>query len=129
MDGVNQNNMNSFNKEKVSINEIIEVNGRNKSWSHTVVNSLSNSATLIAQMPVEGNRLLYHSNWDEWLYIVEGQWEWIVDGLSKKVKQGDVIFIERNRKHKITALGNKMAIRLAVSRQDVDHVYEHEVYK
>ena len=80
-------------------------------------------------MPGEGNRLHYHPTWDEWWYILEGKWEWMVDGESKKVKQGDVVFIERNRKHKITALGNKMAIRLAVSREDVDHVYEHEAYK
>ena len=36
--------------------------------------------------------------------------------------------INRNRKHKITAVGKKMAIRLAVSRADVDHVYDSDNY-
>ena len=33
---------------------------------------------------------------------------------------------ERFKKHKITAVGNNQAIRLAVSRQDVDHIYPGE---
>jgi quercetin dioxygenase-like cupin family protein len=40
------------------------------------------------------------------------------------VKKGDIVFIERNKRHKITAIGNEQAIRLAVSRDDVDHIYE-----
>ena len=127
-DGVVKNTMLDFNKERVAIAEIIARNGREKSWSHTVVNSPSNSATLVAQMPGEGNRMHFHKDWDEWWYIVEGKWEWIIDGVAKIVQQGDVIFIERNRKHKVTAFGDKMAIRLAVSQNDVDHVYEETDY-
>jgi CMP-N-acetylneuraminic acid synthetase/mannose-6-phosphate isomerase-like protein (cupin superfamily) len=127
-DGVSNNTLNSFNKEIVHINEIIENNKRESSWSHTLVNSLSTCSTLIAQMPGEGNRMHYHPDWDEWWYIVEGDWEWTIEGTSKRVCKGDVVFIHRNRKHKITAIGDKMAIRLAVSRADVDHVYESEDY-
>jgi CMP-N-acetylneuraminic acid synthetase/quercetin dioxygenase-like cupin family protein len=129
MDGVNQNNMHDFNKERVHIPEIIEKNGRDKSWSHTLINSPSNSATIIAQMPGEGNRMHHHPLWDEWWYIIEGEWEWLVEGVQKIVKHGDLVFIERNRKHQITALGSKMSIRLAVSREDVDHVYDEKDYK
>jgi len=32
-------------------------------------------------------------------------------------------FIEKGKRHKITALGNQRAIRLAVSRDDVAHIY------
>ena len=28
----------------------------------------------------EGNRMHYHHDWDEWWYILEGEWEWLVDG-------------------------------------------------
>ena len=34
----------------------------------------STCGTLIAQMPGEGNRLHHHTDWDEWWYIVEGEW-------------------------------------------------------
>lgn len=127
-DGVVKNEMFSYNKEKVSIKKIIESNSKTESWSHTVINSPSNSATLIAQMPGEGNRMHYHHDWDEWWYIIEGKWEWLIEGEKKRINTGEVIFIERNRKHKITAVGNKIAIRLAVSRNDVDHVYTSSSY-
>ena len=128
-DGVSSNNQDEANKEKVLLREIIEKNGRDKSWSHTVINSPSNSATLIAQLPGEGNRKHHHPDWNEWWYIIEGEWTWNIEGEDKKISAGEVVFIEQGKKHKITASGNEMAIRLAVSRYDVDHVYEEENYK
>jgi len=83
---------------------------------------------LIAQMPGEGNRMHFHPDWDEWWYIIEGEWEWTIDGEAKVVRQGEVGFIKRGRRHKITAVGEGMSIRLAVSRNDVDHVYDPEDY-
>jgi len=125
-DGVMLNIMDEFNKEITHINDIIEKYGRTSSWSYTVVNSPSTCGTLIAQMPGEGNRMHHHTDWDEWWYIVEGQWEWMIEGVPKVVKAGDVVFINRFRKHKITSVGDKIAIRMAISRADVDHVYEPE---
>ena len=122
-DGVHNNTMDEYNKEIVSVDEIIAKNGRSTSWSHTLVNTESNSATLISQMPGEGNRLHYHPNWNEWWYIIEGEWEWEIEGQKKTIMKGDVVFMEKRRKHKITAKGSRMAIRLAVSRADVEHVY------
>ena len=128
MDGVEQFSPDQANQETAHIPQIIENYGRNSSWSHTVVNSPSNSATLICQLPGEGNRMHHHPDWDEWWYILEGEWEWMIEGEARTIRAGDVVFIERNRKHKITAKGEKVAIRLAVSRYDVDHVYEEEDY-
>jgi CMP-N-acetylneuraminic acid synthetase/quercetin dioxygenase-like cupin family protein len=123
-DGVLKNILNEFNQEITSVEKIIDSNGCESSWSHTLVNSPSTCSTLIAQMPGEGNRMHYHPDWDEWWYIIAGKWEWSIEGAVKAVQKGDVVFIERNRKHKITARGDKMAIRLAVSRADVAHIYE-----
>ena len=127
-DGVANNSMFDFNKEVTKVEDIIRSNSSTESWSHTVINSKSNCATLIAQMPGEGNRLHFHHDWDEWWYIIQGEWEWFVEGKAITVKKGDIVFIERFKKHKITAIGNEMAIRLAVSREDVDHVYTDEHY-
>ena len=129
MDGVNRFCMNDANQEVVHIPEIIAKYDQEKSWSHTVINSKSNSATLICQMPGEGNREHHHPEWDEWWYIIKGQWEWLIEGNTKVITEGDVVFIERNRKHRITAIGDSPAIRLAVSRYDVDHVYEKDSYQ
>ena len=124
MDGVKALCMNDFNQEVAHVPDLIAKYGTTASWSHTLVNSPSNSATLIAQLPGEGNRLHFHPEWDEWWYIIDGQWEWLVDGVPKPINKGDLVFIERNRRHRITAKGDRMAIRLAVSRSDVDHVYD-----
>ena len=49
-----------------------------------------------------------------------------IEGQVTSVAQGDIVFIQNNRKHKITAAGNSRAIRMAVSRADVAHIYESE---
>ena len=121
--------MDEFNKDIVHIPSLIDSYGKNGGWAHTVVDSSSNSATLIAQLPGEGNRRHFHPDWNEWWYIVAGEWEWLIEGKPKRVKAGDLVFIEHNLEHKITAIGDKMAIRLAVSRADVEHVYTQEDYE
>ena len=45
---------------------VIRMRRSDVSWSQTLINSPSTCATLIAQMPGEGNRMHYHYNWDEW---------------------------------------------------------------
>ena len=122
-DGVINNNLFSSNQEIVNLGTILE-DAPEPSWSHRVVDSDSNSATIICQKPGEGNREHHHPDWNEWWYIIDGEWEWEIEGVKKIVRSGDFVFIEKNRKHKITATGTKPAIRLAVSRSDVEHVYD-----
>lgn len=122
-DGVEINDLFDCNREIVSLDNIIKEKGQG-SWSKRLVNTENNSATLISQNPGEGNRRHYHDTWNEWWYIVDGQWEWEIEGEKKIVNKGDVVFIEKGRWHKITAVGDGPAIRLAVSREDVDHIYE-----
>ena len=81
---------------------------------------------MISQLPGEGNRLHYHPNWNEWWYIIKGQWQWQINQSKMTVKEGEMVFIPKNTWHKITAIGDKPAVRLAVSREDVEHVYKNE---
>lgn len=122
-DGVVNNTLHNANQPVVSIDEIIASQGNAVSWSYRVVNSDSNSATVILQLPGEGNRRHYHPNWNEWWYILDGEWIWEIEGKELTIKKGDVVFIEKGKVHKITVGGNKPAIRLAVSREDVPHIY------
>jgi len=122
-DGVIRNNFNEENNPLVFIDSLIKKYGDESSWCHRLVNTENNSATLIGQLPGEGNRLHFHPKWNEWWYILKGKWEWDIEGDKIIVKKGDFVFIKKGRKHKITAIGNEMAIRLAVSRADVEHVY------
>lgn len=115
-----------FGEENIPLNnirKIINHFGRSSSWSKRLVNTENNSATLICQLPGEGNRLHYHPDWNEWWYIIEGKWEWEIEGEKFIVKKDDVVFIRKGLVHKITAGGDTCAIRLAVSRADVPHIY------
>jgi len=123
-DGVVNFNLNNANKEIVALSNVIGSYPTDSSWAHTLVNSDSNSATLICQMAGEGNRRHFHPDWNEWWFIVEGAWDWEIEGDVKRVSSGDIVFIEKGRKHKITAVGDGRNIRLAVSRYDVAHVYD-----
>ena len=122
-DGVENNNLSESNESIANVKEIRKSFSKEESWSHRVVNTENNSATLIHQQPGEGNRRHYHPDWNEWWYIVDGEWEWEIDGETKMIKKDDVVFIPKGVVHKITAVGDKPAIRLAVSREDVAHVY------
>ncbi len=122
-DGIVENNLHDCNKEVINVNAIRNANNPNTSWSHRIVNTENNSATLIHQQPGEGNRTHYHPDWNEWWFIVDGEWHWEIDGVVKKIKKDDVVFIPKGVPHRIEAIGKKPAIRLAVSREDVAHVY------
>jgi len=126
-DGVEINDLFDVNNEVVAISDILENMPKDKSWSKRVVDTESNSMTVICQMPGEGNRKHHHPDWNEWWYIVEGEWEWEIENKIKKIVKGDIVFMRKNRKHKITASGSGRAIRMAVSRADVAHVYESEI--
>jgi len=125
-DGVKVNDLFDVNNEVVALNGILDSMPKDVSWSKRVIDSESNSMTIICQMPGEGNRRHHHADWNEWWFIVEGEWNWEIEGKVKRVVQGDIVFIGKNRKHKITATGNSRAIRMAISRADVAHIYESE---
>ena len=123
-DGVKINDLFDVNNEVVALSDILNTMPKGVSWSKRVIDTESNSMTIICQMPGEGNRMHYHPDWNEWWYIVEGKWIWDIEGKIKQIVKGDIVFMEKNRKHKITATGSSRAIRMAISRADVAHVYE-----
>ena len=125
-DGIYKSDFEHENLPLSDIEEILKKADNSVSWCRRIVNTESNSATLISQLPGEGNRLHYHPNWNEWWYIIKGEWEWEVEGEKMTVKQGQMVFIPKNNWHKITAIGNQPAVRLAVSRADVAHVYKDD---
>tara|TARA_B100000886_G_scaffold340264_1_gene308786 strand:- start:2090 stop:2503 length:414 start_codon:yes stop_codon:yes gene_type:complete len=122
-DGIHISDFEDCNKEMISISDVINQMPKDKSWCKTIVNTDSNSVTILAQLPGEGNRLHYHPDWNEWWYILQGPWLWEIEGKKKTVNTGDFVFMKKGRKHKITANGSKLSIRMAVSRYDVEHVY------
>lgn len=112
-----------------NISEIIMHNLRshiNQSWAQCLIDNDSNSATLICQYNGQGNRMHHHPNWNEWWLIIKGRWQFIIDGNVREASEGDLIFIPKGIKHKITAIDDGPNVRLAVSRYDIEHVYDEE---
>lgn len=122
-DGVMQGDFSQENQPLVNVDEIIARKDNTKSWCHRLINTENNSAVLICQLPGEGNRLHCHPDWNEWWYIVDGQWKWEIEGKEYDVKKGDIVLMRKNKWHRITAVGDKPAIRLAVSRDLMPHIY------
>lgn len=122
-DGIVEADFGRENQPLINLDDVIAQKDNSRSWCHRIVNTENNSATLISQMPGEGNRLHYHPDWNEWWYIVSGTWKWEIDGKETIVKKADVVFIEKNKWHRITAMGDKPAVRLAISKDGVSHVY------
>ena len=123
-DGVSKSIFDQSNIRISNILNIISSMPSDSSWSYTLVDSPSNSATLIAQLEGEGNRRHFHPDWDEWWLILQGSWAWEINGEVNTVNPFDLVFIKRNSVHKITSLHEGLSIRLAVSRYDVVHDYD-----
>ena len=124
-DGVDNIDLKSFeNRPSISIKEISD-KFKTNSWAARVVYNERFGGVLISQNPGEGNRLHYHSDADECWVILEGEWEWYIEGVGKKiVSKNDIVLVKKNTKHKITCIGNIPGIRFAITKPDVDHIYE-----
>jgi CMP-N,N'-diacetyllegionaminic acid synthase len=122
-DGIDKTTELKPNQRVVSVTDVMDSMTDQEAWYKTLIDSDSNSCTVVNQMPGEGNRRHYHAKWNEWWYILRGQWRFDVEDESYIVKPGDLVFIEKGNKHKITAIGDSIASRLAVSRYDVEHIY------
>ena len=93
-------------------------------WGARVVYNELFGCVLICQNPGEGNRLHYHEDADECWFIVEGEWEWFIEGFGKKKgRAGDMIVVQKGIKHQITCVGVSPGIRLAITKPDVNHIY------
>lgn len=122
-DGVEINVGGDENNPVINVHDLMENSPKDSSWYKTLINTENNSCTVVNQMPGEGNRLHYHAKWNEWWFILRGMWKFEIEGETYIVKPGDLVFINKGKKHKITAIGNTIASRLAVSRYDVEHIY------
>ena len=127
-DGVAKISLDQYtNQSTTRLADVKAALGGNPSWATRVVYNELFGGVLICQQPGEGNRLHYHPDADECWVILEGEWEWYIDGEgTKTVSQHDIVVVRKGTKHKITCIGTKPGIRFAITRPDVNHVYVDE---
>ncbi len=112
------------NLTKINIETIEKELGFFDSWAARVIYNSRFGGVIIKQNPGEGNRLHYHPDADECWVILEGQYKWKIDGKEQKVSVGDIVVVKEKTWHQITVIGDKPAARLAITKPDVEHIYE-----
>lgn len=97
------------------------------SWAVRVVFNEVFGGVVIQQQPGEGNRKHYHHDADENWVILEGKWEWWIDGVGlQEVNKGDIVVVPKGVLHQIKCIGTEPGVRYAITKPDVDHVYIEE---
>ena len=93
------------------------------SWAVRIAYNNLFGGVIIQQNTGEGNRKHYHPDADENWIIMDGVWEWWIEGKGKKiVKQNDIIVVPQGVPHLITCIEGPGA-RYAITKPDVNHVY------
>jgi len=78
---------------------------------------------MIQQQAGEGNRKHYHPDADENWVILDGEWEWWIEGVGKQiVKKHDIVVVPVGVPHLIKCLKGP-GVRYAITKPDVKHVY------
>ena len=97
------------------------------SWAVRIAYNDRFGGVVIQQQSGEGNRKHYHPHADENWVILDGEWEWWIDGVGTRiVRTNDIVVVPKGVWHKITCVGNAPGVRYAITKPDVDHVYEDE---
>ena len=126
-DGVDSISLGEFeNLPLLSLRTLKDKHGYG-SWAARVIYNELFGGVLIQQLPGEGNREHLHADADECWVILEGEWEWYIEGIgSQKAIKHDIIVVKKGIKHQIKCIGNSPGIRLAITKPDVNHIYSEE---
>ena len=95
------------------------------SWAVRIAFNDRFGGVIIQQQPGEGNRKHYHPDADENWVVMEGEWEGWIDGQgTKRVKENDVIVVPKKTWHQIKCVGDSVGVRYAITKPNVEHIYE-----
>jgi len=127
-DGIIDTNRETFSKyENVSSINLEDL--RNDlgmgSWAARIAYNDVFGGVVLQQQPGEGNRKHMHPDADENWVILDGEWEWWIDGIgTSRVKTNDIIVVPKQTWHQITCIGDSPGVRYAVTKPDVLHRYK-----
>ena len=112
------------NTPSINLEDIREKLGMG-SWAVRIAYNERFGGVMIQQQPGEGNRKHFHPDADENWVVMEGEWEWWIEGQgTKKVQKGDIIVVPKRTWHQIKCVGDSVGVRYAITKPDVEHTYE-----
>ena len=104
-----------------------EIKARNGDppWGEVIAEGDEFRVVAICQAPGHENDYHYHKDAECW-YIAEGEMSWLFEGQAEplRVSAGDFVFAPKYTWHHIEVLGDKPAIRIAVTRVGEMHRYD-----
>lgn len=96
-------------------------------WNERLVSNDRCTTTVICQAPGHRNDWHYH-HVDEWWMIAEGEMAWEIEHSPAPhlVKAGEFVYVPAGHYHLIHVLGDRPAIRIAVSYTGEPHRHERD---
>ncbi|TAK12822.1 MAG: cupin domain-containing protein [Acidobacteria bacterium] len=121
-DGVTKFESESANARLVNIEDIKRKMGA-APWLYLLIYSGDDQTGLICQPPGEGAQKHCHTTHDEWWVVLEGEFEWRLEGSVVKAGKHDVVYLPRGTVHSIVCTSPEPGIRLACGARDMEHIY------
>ena len=108
---------------KISIEEIVERMGADKSWSYPIMVFGQDQACVIQQQNGEACRNHYHITKAEFWIVMQGEFEWILEDRNIKVKKGEFMRLRPGEVHTIKCISEEPGIRFAMGGIFMEHIY------
>ena len=111
------------NIETINLSELRDKLGLT-SWAVRIAYNKRFGGVLIQQQAGEGNRKHHHPDADENWVILDGEWEWWIEGKgTKKVVINDIVVVPKKTWHQIKCVKGP-GVRYAITQPDVPHIYK-----
>jgi CMP-N-acetylneuraminic acid synthetase/mannose-6-phosphate isomerase-like protein (cupin superfamily) len=114
------------NRRKVSLSELKDM-ASGENCSIPVVWTDNDQVFFIQQSKGEGCRYHYHPTKTEFWIIMQGEFEFCIEGEDSFVaKAGDIVSIPHGKPHKMTCVSDEPGIRIACGENNFSHIYLEE---
>jgi mannose-6-phosphate isomerase-like protein (cupin superfamily) len=92
-------------------------------WTHRLIINEQTRGSLAYELPKPISAGDWHPFDDEWWLVLEGETEWVVEGLgTMTARRNEFVCVPAGRLHKIHVVGDRPSLRLAVVTPNVVHL-------
>ena len=107
----------------ITLLDIINLMGKNSSWSYPVMVDGQDQACLIQQIKGDKCRNHYHLTKSEFWCVLQGEFQWIMPNQTITVKSGEFMRLRPGQIHTIMCVSDTPGIRFAMGGFNMEHIY------